>query len=72
MVTSLRHFIHWRHPAVLLSEISEWEQPVVYEVGGWPLPSCQRWSGVREQLGFHQPLWRRAACCALSHGVGSD
>ncbi|GAB4817494.1 hypothetical protein N2152v2_004540 [Parachlorella kessleri] len=31
MVTSLRHFIHWKHPAVLVSDLSEWETPVCYE-----------------------------------------
>ena len=24
-VSSLRHFIHWRHPAVLLEELTPWE-----------------------------------------------
>jgi hypothetical protein len=30
-VCSLRHFIHWRHPAVLLEEVAPWEQPTVYQ-----------------------------------------
>ena len=53
-VLSLRHFIQWSHPAVLLSECCEWEQPIAYEdehvvvaalwrppgLGGhWPAPS---------------------------------
>ena len=34
-VCSLRHFIHWRHPVVLLEEISSWEaQPTVYQARG--------------------------------------
>ena len=33
VVASLRHFIHWRHPAVLLSELCEWEAQGAYEVG---------------------------------------
>ena len=32
MVTGLRHFVHWRHPAVLTSEVCEWEQAQAYEV----------------------------------------
>eukprot|EP00887_Chlorella_sp_A99_P007427 scaffold2.g7427.t1 len=30
-LTSLRHFICWWHPALLLCEISEWEQTAAYE-----------------------------------------
>lgn len=32
-VCSLRHFIHWRHPAVVLEEASPWEAPLLYQVG---------------------------------------
>jgi hypothetical protein len=32
MVASLRHFIHWKHPAVMVSEVLEWEAPTIYEV----------------------------------------
>lgn len=32
-VTSLQHFIHWQTPRVLLSELVQWDSPVVYEVG---------------------------------------
>lgn len=45
MVTSLRHFIHWKHPAVLISELSEWETPLCYEASACPAfapAACQR------------------------------
>ncbi|PRW45195.1 zinc phosphodiesterase ELAC 2-like isoform X2 [Chlorella sorokiniana] len=52
-VCSLRHFIHWRHPAVVLEEASHWEAPLLYQddriavaalwkpplvAGMWPAP----------------------------------
>lgn len=33
-VCSLRHFIHWRHPAVVLEEASPWEAPLLYQASG--------------------------------------
>lgn len=35
-VCSLRHFIHWRHPAVVLEEVGPWEaRPAMYQARCW-------------------------------------
>ena len=48
-VCSLRHFIHWRHPAVLLEEMAPWEaQATVYQASSQATAACcaaSCWSG---------------------------
>ncbi|EFN56467.1 expressed protein [Chlorella variabilis] len=40
-VCSLHHFIHWRHPAVLVEEMAPWEaQPTVYQASKWCRPAA--------------------------------